>query len=161
MKKLVLAAFAILAFSAHSAAASSSCYSLAEAEAEQAIRIHSELMVIGLNCQNMRFSDGTNLYAEYRKFTAAHGDLFAGYETTLMNYYKKQGFDNPEARINTLRTDFANKISMDAADMRPDMFCNRYAGRLLQAVGFSGNEIRKWASTFYSSHPVSNPICEQ
>ena len=161
MIRLFLAVIALMSLSIQGAAASSSCYSMAEAEAEQGIRIHSELMVIGLNCQNMRFSDGTNLYAEYRKFTAEHGDIFANYENTLLNYYKVHGVNDPEAKLNTLRTEFANQISMDAASMRPDLFCNRYAGRLMQAVGFSGSQIRQWAATIYPSHPVSNPICEQ
>jgi hypothetical protein len=138
----------------------SSCYSLEEAEAEQGIRIHSELMVIGLNCQHMKFKDGTNLYLEYRKFTNEHADIFSTYEQTLMDYYQSQGHADPEAKINTIRTQIANKISKDAATMRPDLFCNRYASRLLKVINFSKTEIRAWAATFYDTHPVSNPICE-
>ena len=62
------------------------CYSQAEAEAEQGIRIHSELMVIGLNCQHMGARHGQNLYPMYREFTARHGKLLAQYETLLMNF---------------------------------------------------------------------------
>ena len=51
------------------------CYSKQEAEAEQGIRIHSELMVIGLNCQHMASANGNNLYLEHRKFTQKHADL--------------------------------------------------------------------------------------
>ena len=52
MKKAVLAA-AILSMTVMplNAFAAQKCYSAAEAEADQGIRIHSELMVIGLNCQ--------------------------------------------------------------------------------------------------------------
>jgi hypothetical protein len=137
----------------------SSCYTKAEAEAEQAIRIHSELMVIGLNCQHMRFSDGTNLYAEYRAFTSNHGDLFASYEDRLLSYFKRQGKD-PESSVNTLRTIFANKISHDVAKMKPDQFCNRYASRILKVAHFETADIRRWATTFYPSHPVTRPLCE-
>ena len=150
----------LLFFVVLSPAYASSCYSHEEAEAEQGIRIHSELMVIGLNCQHMKFKDGTNLYLEYRKFTNEHSDLFSAYEQILMEYYRRQGHSDPEATINTTRTQIANKISKDAATMRPDLFCNRYAGRLLKVINFSKSDIKAWASTFYKSHPVSNPICE-
>lgn len=135
-----------------------SCYTDAEAEAERAVRIHSELMVIGLNCQHMRFSDGTNLYLEFRKFTADHGDLFAGYENRLLQYFQRQGL-NGEAEVNSLRTNVANKISLDVARMKPDRFCNHYAGRILKVAGFSDHDIRQWAATSYASHPVSRPLC--
>lgn len=160
MKKILLLAM-LLVFSAPAFAATKSCYSMAQAEAEQGIRIHSELMVIGLNCQGMRFKDGTNLYAKYRAFTNANLSLFSGYETRLMDYFKARGDANPEASLNTLRTRFANEISNDAAKMNPDVFCNRYAHRIFKASAMNQNALRKWASTIYPSHPVSNPVCEQ
>lgn len=137
----------------------SSCYKSHEAEAEQGIRIHSELMVIGLNCQHMATANGKNLYAAYREFTAQYGSLFGGYEDTMMAYYSKNGVRNPESSINTMRTQFANKISKDVADMRPDIFCNRYAPRIKQAVAMSRDQLKAWASTIYPSHPVSKPLC--
>ncbi|MFP4314282.1 MAG: hypothetical protein ACLFR0_08140 [Alphaproteobacteria bacterium] len=132
---------------------------MSEAEAEQGIRIHSELMVIGLNCQHMATANGKNLYAAYREFTAAHGSLFAGYESTLMSYFRNNGVRNPEAEMNALRTRFANKISRDAANMRPDLFCRQYSPRIVQASTMSSTDIRNWAATIYPSHPVSKPLC--
>ncbi len=135
------------------------CYSKAEAEAEQAIRIHSELMVIGLNCQHMGKRDGLNLYQQYRQFTVDHGDLLAGYEQTLIDFFKRDGDAKPEASLNTLRTNVANKISNDVAAMRPDIFCSRYAPRIIKASKMTQSDVRKWAATTYSSHPVSRPLC--
>ncbi|MBX2833515.1 MAG: hypothetical protein KTR28_00940 [Micavibrio sp.] len=141
------------------AIAANSCYSKIEAEAEQGIRIHSELMVIGLNCQAMGARRGMNLYGDYRQFTATNADLFATYENILISYFKKNGSANPEKQLNTLRTEFANKISNDAAKMRPDVFCSRYAPRIDQAADMQKNDLRMWASTSYGSHPVSKPVC--
>lgn len=140
-------------------ASAASCYSKAEAEAEQAIRIHSELMVIGLNCQHMGQRNGMNLYQQYRQFTADHGDLLAGYEQTIISFYKNNGEAKPEASLNTLRTNVANKISNDVAAMRPDVFCSRYAPRIVRASKMTQGDVRKWAATFYPSHPVSRPLC--
>jgi hypothetical protein len=136
------------------------CYTAAEAEAEQGIRIHSELMVIGLNCNHMGKRHGQPLYSMYREFTAKYGDLFAQYETILIDYFKINNDPKPVATLNTLRTSFANKISNDAAKARPDIFCSQYAPRILKAAEMSKEDVRKWAATIYPSHPVSHPVCD-
>lgn len=156
MKKILLFLAAWLALSGVAQAA---CYTQTEAEAEQAIRIHSELMVIGLNCQNMRFKDGTNLYLRFKQFTAQHSDLFEGYENTLIGYYRRTGARDPVAKLNDLRTLMANNIANDAAQMKPDQFCNRFVPRIFKASQMSRSELASWAGTIYPSHPVSKPIC--
>lgn len=142
-------------------ALASSCYSVKEAEAEQGLRIHSELMVIGLNCMAMPLFATQNLYGQYRNFTSEYSTLFEAYEDILLAYYKRNGVRDPQASLNTLRTNLANKISTDAADMRPDLFCVKFAPRIETAGKMSMKEVRKWASTFYPSHPVSKPLCEE
>ena len=144
------------------ALAKSSCYTRDEAEAEQGVRIHSELMVIGLNCQHLyKTGNGKNLYQAYREFSAAHGPLFAGYETELLKFFKDQGAKDPELALHDLRTAFANKISSDAAKMRPDIFCYRYAPRIEQASAMDEAALHKWAGKFFDDHPISYPICGQ
>jgi hypothetical protein len=140
-------------------ASATSCYSAKEAEAEQAIRIHSELMIIGLNCQHMGKRIGMNLYGDYKHFTARHGTLFANYEKALLRFYRRRGDSKPEASLNTLRTGFANKISEDVASMRPDVFCAAYAQRMEHIKSMSETDLRKWAATPFQEHPVSYPIC--
>lgn len=154
-------AFAALCFAVFGAggAYAAVCYSKAEAEAEQGIRIHSELMVIGLNCQHRTPKGQENYYYQYKKFTAAHGPTFAAYETALINYYKRAGEKDPVDQLNDLRTQLANKVSKDAATMRPDIFCAVYAKRIPKAAQMSDTQVRKWAATFYPGHPVSKPVC--
>lgn len=153
---IFLAALIIMTGAAHASA----CYTQKEAEAEQAIRIHSELMVIGLNCQGMKFKDGTNLYVKYRTFANQHADLFAAYEETLMGYFRRTGAGNPEKELNDMRTYLANKIANDAAQMSPDQFCNRFVPRIFKAANMSRTELASWAGTIYPSHPVSKPVCK-
>ena len=159
MKKLSGLCVILLSFLCSQAQAES-CYSMAEAEAEQGIRIHSELMVIGLNCQHMTPPGQKNYYAQYREFTTNHQGLIQGYENRLLNYFKRSGVSNPEKALNDLRTSFANKISENAAKMRPDVFCSRYMERIGKAGKMDKAQVVKWATTFYDSHPVSNPICQ-
>lgn len=155
LRSLLILLFFILPTPAHAV----QCYSALEAEAEQAIRIHSELMVIGLNCQHRTPSGEKNYYYQYKDFTLKNGDLFAGYERALMAYYTRVGLKNPEGELNQLRTQFANQISGDAAKMRPDLFCAHYAPRIPKASTMTTTQIRTWASTFFRSHPLTQPIC--
>lgn len=140
--------------------AEEACYSKGEYEAEQGIRIHSELMVVGLNCAHMSDADGNNVYAKYQKFTKKHEDLFATYEKIIMKYQSDNGDKDPEKSLHSLRTKFANKISNDVAQMRPDIFCRTYAERINKASKMDGDMVRKWASMKFPGHPVSHPECE-
>lgn len=155
-----LIAFFIVTFLITAPTLAGQCYSPQQAEADQGIRIHSELMVIGLNCQQIGARYGLSLYSDYRKFTARHADLFAGYEDRMLKFFRSRGDAKPETSLNTLRTNYANKISKDAAGMRPDIFCAKYAPRIEQASKMSTREVQKWAATMYPSHPVSYPLCD-
>jgi hypothetical protein len=134
------------------------CYSNAEIEAEQGLRIHSELMVISLNCQHINHVNG-NLYYQYKDFTRQHQPLIAMYEETMKNYFKRTGARNSESSINDLRTRLANKISTDSAKMNPNVFCSHYGSRIQQALQMDRAKLRRWASTVFPNHPPSRPIC--
>jgi hypothetical protein len=134
------------------------CYTQSEFEAEQGLRIHSELMVISLNCQHIHHISG-NLYMQYKDFTRQHANLISDYEKTLKNYYRRTGSANPEKEINDLRTNLANKISNDAARMKPNVFCKAYGSRITQALQMNQSKLRRWAATPFEGHPVSRPIC--
>jgi len=149
----------LFAFMIAAPASASSCYRAQEVEAENGIRIHSELMVIGLNCQHMTPAGYKNFYAQYREFSARHGDLFATYEDVLMRHFKKNGKGSAEKQLNTMRTEFANKISQDSAKLRPDVFCSQYALRIPKAAGMSRDEVRQWAATVYPGTQISQPLC--
>lgn len=159
MKKTFFLVLAFLFCAFGSGAAFAACYSEIEAEAEQGIRIHSELMVISLNCQHISARDSGNIYAAYREFTNDNAELFSKYEEILLNFFSRTFEGDPLPKLNELRTRFANKISNDAARMRPDMFCQTYMPRIDKAMKMSRNELRRWAATIFPSHPVSYPLC--
>lgn len=161
MKKILLVLACLMAAApAHAQNYIKSCLSPAEGEAEQGIRIHSELMVIGLNCQHMTPRGWKNFYLQYREISAKHGPLFAGYEQTLINHYQNIGIKNPEGRLNDLRTVFANKVSVDAAKMRPDVFCSTFAPRLPQVGKMTTAQLKEWAASTYHTVGTSEPLCD-
>ena len=134
------------------------CYEKAEMEAEQGLRIHSELMVISLNCQHMSHKRG-NLYILYREFTCKHQALFSDYERRLISYYQRQGVRNPERKLHNMRTQLANQVAQDAAKMRPDIFCRTYSNRIPEAMQLDTRQVRQWAETVHPGRKLSQPVC--
>ncbi|MEM6811965.1 MAG: hypothetical protein AAF549_05795 [Pseudomonadota bacterium] len=151
MRLLILSLF-LITFAGNAEARK--CYKPNEAEAEQGIRIHSELMVIGLNCQHMTPAGWKNFYQQYREITSRNQGLIKEYESTLLSHY-----GGGAKKIHTLRTGFANQISTSAARMRPDVFCANYASRIPQVAQMSSAEIRQWAASASTTQKQSKPIC--
>ena len=135
------------------------CYTPQEAEAEQGIRIHSELMVIGLNCQHMTPRGWKNFYQEYREITNSHKSLFSQYEQTLISHYSRNGSGSAERKVHDLRTQFANKVSADVAQMRPDIFCSTYAPRIPQTARMGQDEFKQWVRATSQTQRLSKTIC--
>lgn len=144
----------IISLGITTSAQAKSCYSAKEAEAEQAIRIHSELMVIGLNCQHMTPRGWKNFYQQYREITQRHQSLLSGYEKMLIS-----SNGGSERKIHDMRTSFANQTSTDAARMRPDVFCSTYAPRIPKVAQMSRAEFQQWAAMAAGSQRSSKPIC--
>lgn len=158
MRIIFPALLAVMMISSN-AFAGNSCYSAKEAEAEQGIRIHSELMVIGLNCQHMTPKGWKNFYQEYGEITRRNQSLISQYEQTLINYFSHNGLGNAERKIHDMRTAFANQVSTDAARMRPDIFCATYAPRIPKVGKMSTAEFQQWAASTANSQALSQPVC--
>jgi hypothetical protein len=155
MKKLAVALG--LAILLSTPAYSAGCYTAREVEAEQALRIHSELMVIGLTCMNM--PQGMAMYQKYQRFTQKNQVLLASYETELISYYRRAGYDSPEKQLHTLRTNLANQISEHAITMSISTFCRSYGTRVDKALAMDQQKIRRWAQFSFAGSPTSQPMC--
>jgi hypothetical protein len=134
------------------------CYSAREFEAEQGLRIHSELMVIGLTC--MKMPEGRALYRKYQEFTANNAPLIAGYEADLLHYYSQDGVAGPEQKVHTLRTHLANEISRRAVSMSMLSFCQQFSPRIDQALAMDQQKFRRWAQHAWPNQPPSEPVCD-
>ncbi len=157
MKKLtvLLAALALLATTAQQASAQ--CYNQRQFEAEQGLRIHSELMVISLTCMKMPM--GSGMYQKYQAFTNKNKALIAGYENDLIDYYRATGSAAPEKQFHTLRTNLANQISQHAIKMSTASFCQNFGSRLDSALNMDQAKLRQWASQPWPNSPTSRPMC--
>lgn len=153
LRRLILT----LALMATPSFAFANCYNAQQLEAEQGLRIHSELMVIALNCQHLNV--GTPLNQQYEAFTRRHSNLIRGYEETIRAYFAAKGVAKPEAELHEFRTILANRIANEAVRLQSVAFCNAYADRIVQANAMDEGKFRKWAQTVFPSYPLTQPIC--
>lgn len=153
--RLLLAAFFLIAFTA-SANAAEQCYNLEQLEAEQGLRIHSELMIIALNCQHL--AGGVQLNKQYEQFTRNNLGLIQGYENTMRGFFQSEG-QSREGELNEFRTLLANRIANEAVRLQPNVFCKAYSGRITQANDMPREKFRKWAQTVFPGYPLTRNIC--
>lgn len=154
--KILAAAFVI--FWAQQVSASM-CYSPQEFEAEQGLRIHSELMVIGLTC--MKMPQGQQTYMKYDQFTRKNQALISTYESSMISFYRKRGDKAPEKSLHTLRTNLANGISKHAIEMSTASFCKQFTSRVDQALAMDTGKLKKWAQQVWPATPTTLPMCRK
>lgn len=157
MRFLFVVLFAALLIPA-AANAAQQCYNEEQLEAEQGIRIHSELMTIALNCQHLAGS-GVQLFRQYEDFTRNNVGLIEKYENTMRSFYVSEG-KNGETELNTFRTMMANRIANEAVRLQPNVFCRAYGGRITQASAMSRDQFRVWARTVFPGYPITRPLCQ-
>ncbi len=137
----------------------SACYTAAEVEAEQGVRIHSELMVIGLTCNAFIRGDDNYRAIQYEAFTNKHAGLLSEYEAILIAYYKRQGYYNPELQFHALRTKIANEISQHAVAMSVQSFCEDFSERIDKATLMDRKRVRQWANAMWKDGVLSEATC--
>ncbi len=155
--KMLVAGTAL--FCAQASMANPSCYSPAEFEAEQGLRIHSELMVIGLTC--MKMPQGQQIYMKYDQFTRKNQALISSYESDMISFFRQRGDKAPEKSLHTLRTNLANGISKHAIEMSTTSFCSQFSSRVDQALAMDTNKLRKWAQHVWPATPTTLPVCHK
>lgn len=157
MKKFAAMLAVVSCLSAVSTAQASNCYNSTEFEAEQGLRIHSELMVIGLTC--MKMPQGPAMYSKYQKFTQKNQQLIAKYENDMISFYRKQGAAAPEKELHTLRTSLANGISKHTITMGTSTFCQHFGERIDKALSMDQQKLRQWAQHVWPQSPTRRPVC--
>ncbi|MEA1676047.1 hypothetical protein [Nitrospirillum sp. BR 11163] len=135
------------------------CYSPAEFDAEQAIRYHTRLMVIGLTCQQLG-GNYEGLYVRYKKFTLAHRTQIIAWEDSLIAHYRKTTKGNPNRALDTLRTHLANEMSQHIAAVSTDIYCAQHVDLLAQAELMSDADVVKTISNDAVVRVSELPRCD-
>lgn len=148
MKKLVLTAVAVLATAAlqpslaaekKKAAAHSACPSAAVAEAEQAIRFMTDVMVVSSACQD-------TVYAEFR---LRNQEAIRAYQKTMITHFHgNKGFDSWD-------TSLANQAAQKHTGLPTAEICQKDAELLKTAQGLDPAGFRRYAQTQAQAQTVS------
>lgn len=156
---IAVTAFVTLGFSGQALA---SCYSAKEAAAEQAIRLHSELMVVGLTCA-AQFNDPA-LFVRYAQFTNAHRSDIVAHEQAMIGYFAKTAEGNAKRRFDHWRTSIANAVSTRAALSSAQVYCGNKAdmmAALESATAFGPQPVQAILATAPQAAVTSRPLCTQ
>lgn len=132
---------AAVAVAAAPAAAAPACYSPSEFEAEQAIRLHTELMVVGLTCQ--RLDPAKDAFGSYQKFTTKHRRALMEYESRLLSHFKRVEKGGGEKSFHAFRTEVANEVAQRAALMLPASYCAVGQAVVDRAAAMSADEFKR------------------
>lgn len=134
------------------------CYSRAEFDAEQAIRLHTELMVIGLSCH--RYFPQQRVFDRYQEFTTRHRALLMEWEKELVAHFRKNERGNPTRLFDAFRTEVANEISQRAALLSVPVYCTNQIRVVDTASAMSGEEFKRFANQSGGLRLGSRPLCQ-
>ena len=156
MKYCILMLLAVLLLPAQAKAAA--CYPPLEQEAEQLVRLHSQLMVITLSCRTT--SDGTPLPPAYQKFTKTYLQNIKDAERALINWHRKNNGGNGISRLDRLRTEFSNEYSRTLALLTPARYCEAYRNYVAQAANFDRLELGRTLLAMRDDYRGRIPPCQ-
>lgn len=121
-------------------AMAANCYTPEQFRAEQVVRFHTQLMVMGLYCQGVMKQ---NTYAAYQDFTRRNQNIIKQEEDRLIGYFRNRGYKRADRELHTMRTDMANKISLQAGQS-PVAFCRQFAPSYERAKSMIPADFKRW-----------------
>ena len=139
--------------------AAKQCYSPAELQAEQVLRLHSELMVIAVTCREG--SNGQDLVGAYAAFTHDNIEMLKDAEATLINYYKARYHDNGISHLDTLRTKLGNESGQESADDTSPLFCRQYRDRVVALYYDSPAQVQKEVRHMVQTTKAYGELCRK
>lgn len=131
------------------------CYNPTEFEADQALRLHTELMVIGLKCQEAYKEKDP--FGAYRDFTTRQKTALGSWEKRLIAHFGHGG--NGTARFDTFRTELANQVSRRAAAIGNSEYCEVMVPLAVQAAALSEPDLRHLLADEKVVRLAHEPIC--
>ena len=137
------------------------CYNRAEHAAEQTIRMHTEMMVVGLACQQV-YPD-KKPFNLYQDFTIKNRSLISNSEAAMIDHFRKRSGGNATRQFDMFRTELANEISRRAATIGTGLYCANFVDRSKAAMDLTADDIRVLTADEKSAglmHLSSKPLCD-
>jgi hypothetical protein len=154
---VAVTAACVLATSASAAWAKPACYSTAEYDAEQAVRLHTELMVIGLTCNAIEAD--RKLFSKYQQFTTKNRTSLMNWEKVLIGHFREIDKSNPTRRFDDFRTVVANEIAQRSALLTPPVFCQTHSDIVDHALALSESDLKRFLSEVKGNEIGVAPPC--
>ena len=139
----VAATLAILGLSSLGVAeanAKNVCYTRAEHAAEQILRMHTEMMVIGLSCQQVMPTAAP--FKVYQDFTVKHRADLSKAESTMQGHFRKHVSGNATKNFDSYRTELANEVSRRASTIGRGHYCSTFVERSKAAFELSAADLK-------------------
>jgi hypothetical protein len=150
MKKLVLAAALLAAGSMQGvSAADKQCYSAADVEAEQAILLQTNVMVISSACKD-------TVYGEFR---ARNKDAIIRYQKAMIDHFRRAGSRNAQSEFDRWNTSLANRIALEQGEHSMAQVCQQASEVMKLASTLDAKGLHDYAVAKATSAADSHPRC--
>jgi hypothetical protein len=140
------------------AASNEGCYSNEEFEAEQGLRLHTDLEVVMLTCKYDGYR--TPLRDHYAKFLKKNSVSIQRWEGIIARTYARAGGARNEV-IDNFRTMLANQKSGEAGRITPRQFCIKYANWVPVAASWNANQVSQYIRNINPEFPPKKPLCNR
>lgn len=137
------------------------CYTRSEHAAEQLIRMHTEMMIVGLTCKNV--VPEKNPFGVYQDFSVKNRALLSSSEAAMIGHYKKTSGSSATKNFDTFRTELANESSRRAATIGIPQYCETFVERSKAAKELTPDDLRVLTSDEKNAglmHLASKPLCD-
>jgi hypothetical protein len=124
----------LLCLCAGAAAAAQECLRPADAEAEQAIRYQTELMVVSETCHEQT----------YPRFLHRNRKILVEYQRRLIERYRRAGARRPQASLDTYMTQLANQAALRVGAEPVGALCEQKADFLSAADALDAKKFRRY-----------------
>lgn len=134
MLKIMSTSLLLLCLGVGATAATQGCLQTAEAEAEQAIRFQTELMVVSETCHEQT----------YPQFLHRNRIALAEYQRRMIERYRRAGAARPKASLDTYMTRLANETALRVSNEPVEALCHEQADFLATAGALEGKKFRRY-----------------
>lgn len=145
--KRVSFACVVVGMAAAAEAVAAPCYLPAEAEADQAIRLRADLMVIGETCKD----------PSYARFLERNRDTLTAYEQILTEHFGRDGSKSPDASMQAYVAGLENEARLRAA--ASPSFCADAFELVATTQGMRPDELRSYAVSQAEARQQDYAVC--
>lgn len=134
MFRFVTAAVLLLGSAVWATAATPQCLRPGEAEADQAVRFQTELMVVSDTC-------GAQTYT---RFARRNRDILVQYQEQVIARFRRAGSEHAEAQFDAYLTRLANEVSLRVGGEPVAEMCRNAQPLLATADTLAGDSLRHY-----------------